>query len=209
VNFDGNGDGNITPLPGGYSTPALTGVAGGDWNNLKYNFRDTADFLPGVHLSSLSVAEMPSSFWRNSTDDGDGDGVPNIQDNCVFVANPDQADSNHDGIGDACTVTLSACVTHKAGNDIAQFGYVNLNQPITSPAGSSTNTLTSSGAPVTITAGAQPSAFEKGSFSDVFETTIDHLGSAVTWTVAGQTLTVDHQSPNCNAKKLTHSTSGH
>ena len=34
--------------------------------------------------------------------DGDGDGVPDDVDNCVDVANPDQADSDGDELGDAC-----------------------------------------------------------------------------------------------------------
>jgi len=34
--------------------------------------------------------------------DGDGDGVPDCLDNCPTTFNPDQADSNHDGVGDAC-----------------------------------------------------------------------------------------------------------
>lgn len=34
--------------------------------------------------------------------DTDGDGVPNNTDNCVLVANPDQLDTDNDGIGDAC-----------------------------------------------------------------------------------------------------------
>src|SRR5262249_10038234 len=32
----------------------------------------------------------------------DGDGIPDVLDNCPFVANPDQRDSDGDGIGDAC-----------------------------------------------------------------------------------------------------------
>jgi hypothetical protein len=35
--------------------------------------------------------------------DVDGDGVPDATDNCPNVANPDQQDSNSDGVGDACT----------------------------------------------------------------------------------------------------------
>ena len=37
-------------------------------------------------------------------DDADGDGIPNITDNCKATANPDQADADGDGIGDACEV---------------------------------------------------------------------------------------------------------
>ncbi|MBL8879381.1 MAG: putative metal-binding motif-containing protein [Phycisphaerales bacterium] len=36
------------------------------------------------------------------TSDDDGDGVPNCRDNCISIINPDQADLNGDGVGDAC-----------------------------------------------------------------------------------------------------------
>jgi hypothetical protein len=34
--------------------------------------------------------------------DRDGDGVPDSSDNCQDVSNPNQADANNNGIGDAC-----------------------------------------------------------------------------------------------------------
>ena len=37
--------------------------------------------------------------------DNDGDGIPNDQDNCPEAANPDQADSDGDGVGDVCDET--------------------------------------------------------------------------------------------------------
>ena len=38
-------------------------------------------------------------------DDGDGDGVGDLCDNCILVANEDQADADLDGVGDACEGT--------------------------------------------------------------------------------------------------------
>ena len=35
-------------------------------------------------------------------DDGDGDGVPDPDDNCPETPNADQADLDGDGVGDAC-----------------------------------------------------------------------------------------------------------
>jgi PKD repeat protein len=40
--------------------------------------------------------------YRCQYSDGDDDGIPDLVDNCPDVYNPDQADSDGDGIGDAC-----------------------------------------------------------------------------------------------------------
>jgi hypothetical protein len=41
-------------------------------------------------------------FVYTLTFDLDGDGVPNVDDNCPADSNPDQADADTDGLGDAC-----------------------------------------------------------------------------------------------------------
>ena len=55
----------------------------------------------------LPFAEAPASasfsgFLLLDPPDSDGDGIPDAFDNCPAVANPDQADSDVNGIGDAC-----------------------------------------------------------------------------------------------------------
>jgi MBG domain-containing protein/thrombospondin type 3 repeat protein len=69
-------------------------------------------FGPNYGLGGLGVTLLDpnilrlylnSAIWTTGwTPDGDGDGVPNTSDNCLNVANPDQADLDHDGAGDAC-----------------------------------------------------------------------------------------------------------
>ncbi len=49
-------------------------------------------------------------FDFDTEQDTDGDGVPDVIDNCPTVPNPDQTDTNNDGFGDACvdpTATIS------------------------------------------------------------------------------------------------------
>ncbi|MDD5751649.1 MAG: thrombospondin type 3 repeat-containing protein [Candidatus Peribacteraceae bacterium] len=59
------------------------------------NLASAKDILP----VSASAAQRNSTY---SIADVDGDGVPDIQDNCVTLANADQMDANGNGRGDAC-----------------------------------------------------------------------------------------------------------
>lgn len=60
----------------------------------------------GALLSACDHQTSPEP--RISEDDSDGDGIPDEEDNCPFVYNPDQSDSVGDGVGDACRLLITA-----------------------------------------------------------------------------------------------------
>ena len=43
--------------------------------------------------------------------DSDGDVIPDDEDNCPTISNPDQTDTNGDGIGDVCDTGVEAIPT--------------------------------------------------------------------------------------------------
>ena len=82
-----------------------TGINKGDW------------LIDAAYVSAMWYElpdEQDSKYWeywfnpylndllKDPLVDSDGDGVPDVYDNCPEVKNPDQLDSDGDGIGDAC-----------------------------------------------------------------------------------------------------------
>lgn len=55
-----------------------------------------------VDGGTLQIRGRKSTGGTLHLGDTDGDGVPDVLDNCRYVYNPDQRDSNHNGVGDAC-----------------------------------------------------------------------------------------------------------
>ena len=53
----------------------------------------------GVKRVAASATRSNSAYVQA---DVDGDGIPDIRDNCVSTPNADQADVDHDGLGDVC-----------------------------------------------------------------------------------------------------------
>ncbi|MGB9626166.1 MAG: thrombospondin type 3 repeat-containing protein, partial [Phycisphaerae bacterium] len=59
--------------------------------------------VAGGQIRVVTYSGLYDTFNCNSSgNDADCDGIPDSQDNCPSVYNPDQADADGDGVGDAC-----------------------------------------------------------------------------------------------------------
>lgn len=63
----------------------------------------TPDGVGGLLLEPTFAAGAPAGL---AFPDGDADGVPDLADLCLEVADPDSRDTDHDGFGDACDLDL-------------------------------------------------------------------------------------------------------
>jgi len=95
------------------ASPGQTLTGFNDWTNITYNYRNTRiKFDDGNNpVFEDNVPEFDSTKILDAAfgdSDIDGDGVSNINDNCVFMPNPSQADNNSDSVGDACDTLTSA-----------------------------------------------------------------------------------------------------
>jgi hypothetical protein len=92
--------GFTSPLPVQFNVPAQVGA----WQNTRFLGGWIDEFA--IYDTALSGDRIRAHF-EAATDGGDpvdtdNDGVPDARDNCPEVDNPDQADGDENGIGDAC-----------------------------------------------------------------------------------------------------------
>ena len=68
--------------------------------------KPAAAVAPGTYSVVVKVTDPHGAFDKRTFSftliDTDGDGVADYRDNCPTVANPNQSDIDHDGIGDVC-----------------------------------------------------------------------------------------------------------
>jgi hypothetical protein len=144
---------NTLNLPDGYNDPPTESLlvtifkaAGGEGdgffsvnNLLIVDIANTQDYVyfgwgdPPV-LGSVSGSRSTLSDWRVSPD-ADNDGLSYLADNCQSAFNPDQTDSDGDGIGDACDPCPGSGTGDVNGDgqtnmqDIEMFAALILNPP--------------------------------------------------------------------------------
>jgi uncharacterized repeat protein (TIGR01451 family) len=95
----------------GYTT--LSGFD--DWGFIQENLKLSTQDLAGnvstdLQLDEVSEPDLTAEQILSAAQstDFDGDAIPNADDNCPSVNNPDQADSDANGIGNACQATTAA-----------------------------------------------------------------------------------------------------
>jgi hypothetical protein len=84
---------------------------GGTWGN------DTCDPLGGAIAEVCDNADNDCDGDIDEGFDADGDNVADCIDNCPSVHNPDQSDSDSDGLGDACESGGAKTICSILGND--------------------------------------------------------------------------------------------
>ncbi len=124
---DWNGDGVLAGRPsfmqdlnnlkrscGGAGLAARPFDGANDWTILTLDFRGSLDYQTSGATNPASVRRVDELYLTESEliaaaeeTDYDGDGLVNADDNCAAIANPDQADVDENGIGDACEGPLA------------------------------------------------------------------------------------------------------
>jgi hypothetical protein len=151
--------------------------------------------LAAMNSGQVTYVSLPTN--NTGDQDPDGDGRFADLDNCPLAANADQADSDRNGIGDACEPTpfVNCVARRRAGEFTAYFGYANEHADRRIAVGVR-NRVTpgpaDQGQPQFQVFGGEPIAVAIP-FTDT-----------VTWELAGHSATATPDSPRCSGLQVTH-----
>lgn len=74
-----------------------------------------------VGCTQTTTEELDIGELAKVSPDSDGDGVVNLYDNCPYIKNADQLDSNNDSVGDACQEKSSYTGKVLAGTEATKY----------------------------------------------------------------------------------------
>jgi len=111
-------DGQITTTPGDYDGITMFSIRGLELD-AKLDPDDPNAFVTGLTFvqDPNEVSEVVISMNPIRVSDEDDDGIADDDDNCVNDANSDQADSDNNGVGDACESAASSGDEDDGGED--------------------------------------------------------------------------------------------
>jgi hypothetical protein len=100
------------------TNPIISGSSISHWDSIAFpNLLMEPNINSDLPLDSVDLT-LPVLRDIGWFPDLDLDGVPDDQDNCANVANPDQADVNHNGIGDPCERFIIKSPRHGAPHGV-------------------------------------------------------------------------------------------
>ena len=112
------GESGVTKTPGNYDGISKFSIRGLEIS-AKLDPEDPDAFVTGLSFvqDPNEIGEVILSMTPITVSDEDDDGIIDEDDNCVNDKNTDQADSDEDGVGDACEESLSTGDLDDEGDD--------------------------------------------------------------------------------------------
>jgi hypothetical protein len=107
---------------GGIGDDEPRGLALGHDGSIYVTGMTSSNNFPAVDAFDGAYNGNGDVFVLRFGEDGDGDGLLDVVDNCLAAANPDQADADGDGAGDACDNCPGLMNPHQADQDHDGFG---------------------------------------------------------------------------------------